>query len=516
MESNAIRSRWFFLVVIVLAGVVAGGVLGSWAARNGYPLFTSGLLTPTLASNGTTAQPGPAPTMPDSFAPVIQPDLPGVVHIFTTKVVKPRYSFQSPFFNNPFFQQFFGNQFGPQGQPQPQKEYALGSGVIVRPDGIVLTNNHVVAGATDIRVTLRDGRDFKAKVLGTDPRTDLAVLRIDASGLTALQLGDSNQMRIGDIVFAIGDPFGVGETVTMGIVSAKGRATLSQIEGAQSIEDFIQTDAAINPGNSGGALINVKGQVIGINTAIMTGGQSEGNIGIGFAIPINLAKFVMNQIIAHGKVERGEMGVSLQAMSNAVAKAFGLPKKEGALIQSVTPGSPAAKAGIRRGDIILKLNGEPVKDRNDLVLKVTQLAPGTTVRTEIYRNGVTRTVPVTLEPSTITVNQQGGSSNSTPGKGTPMEGVQVQTLTPNIAGQLGLPSDTFGVVVRSVDPNSPAADASPVPLQRGVVIQEVNHHRVANTADFDQQVQAAGDKPILLYITTSQGGYYTVVRPSGD
>ncbi len=515
MESNAIRSRWFFLVVIVLAGVVAGGVLGSWAARNGYPLFTSGLLTPTLASNGTTAQPGPAPVMPDSFAPVIQPDLPGVVHIFTTTLVKPRYGSESPFFNNPFFQQFFGNQFGPQAQPQAQKEYALGSGVIVRPDGIILTNNHVVRGATDIRVTLRDGRDFKAKVLGTDPRTDLAVLQINAAGLTALPLGDSNQMRIGDIVFAIGDPFGVGETVTMGIVSAKGRATLSRIEGAQSIEDFIQTDAAINPGNSGGALINVKGQVIGINTAIMTGGQSEGNIGIGFAIPIDLAKFVLNQIVAHGKVERGEIGVSLGPMDNTVAKAFGLPEKEGGLVEKVNPGSPAEKAGIRRGDIILKLNGVPVKDRNDLVLRLSQVAPGTTVQLQIYRNGETRTVPVTLVPSTITVNSQSAPS-STVGKGSPMEGVDVQTLTPDIAGQLGLPSTTFGVVVKSVDPNSPAADARPFPLQRGDVIQEVNHHKVVNSADYEQQVQAAGDKPVLLFVRTNQGGFYVVVSPSSD
>ncbi len=514
MESNAIRSRWFFLVVIVLAGVVAGGVLGSWAARNGYPLFTSGLLTPTLASNGTTAQPGPAPTMPDSFAPVIQPDLPGVVHIFTTKLVKPRYGSESPFFNNPFFQQFFGNQFGPQAQPQPQKEYALGSGVIVRPDGIILTNNHVVAGATDIRVTLRDGRDFKAKVLGTDPRTDLAVLQISADGLTALPLGDSTQMRIGDIVFAIGDPFGVGETVTMGIVSAKGRTTLASIEGQNSIEDFIQTDAAINPGNSGGALINVKGQVIGINTAIMTGGQSQGNIGIGFAIPVNMAKYVMNQIIAHGSVQRGQMGVYLEPMDNTMAKAFGLPKAEGALISSVEPGGPAAKAGIRGGDIILKFNGVPVKDRNDLYLRVNQTAPDTIIHLEIYRNGATHDVSLTLEKSTITVNGQ--SSQGETGKTGPLQGVQVKTLTPDIAGQLGLPSDTYGVVVVSVDPNSPAAEATPVPLQRGDVIQEVNHHKIANTADFGQQVQAAGDNPVLLYVTTAQGGSYIVVRPSGD
>jgi serine protease Do len=504
MEKSAIRSRWIlFLVAIVFAGVVAGGVLGSWAARNGYPLFTSGMLSPTLASN--MAQPGQAPRLPDSFAPVIEPDLPGVVYISTTTVVKRRYS---PFpFNDPFFQQFFGQP--QQQQNVPQKEYGLGSGVIVRSDGVILTNNHVVHGADDIRVTLQNKKSYKAKVLGTDPRTDLAVVKIDATGLTALPLGTSDPLRVGDIVFAIGDPYGVGETVTMGIISAKGRTNVS-IEGPQSIQDFIQTDAAINPGNSGGALINTKGQVVGINTAIVSGGREGGNIGIGFAIPIDLAKSVMDQIIAHGKVIRGQLGVYVQPLSPEMAKQFGLSEAEGALVASVNPGSAAAKAGIKQGDIILKFNGQTVANNNELVLKVTQTPPGTTVHLEVFRDGKTLPISVTLEQATAAGPGAGAAEGAA--KGSALAGVQVQTLTADLANRLGLPPDTTGVVVTAVDPSSPAADA----LQRGVVILEVNRRKVANVTEYDQAVQAAGTKSVLLLVNARGQTGYVLVSPAGQ
>ncbi|HVB98926.1 MAG TPA: Do family serine endopeptidase, partial [Candidatus Dormibacteraeota bacterium] len=461
MEKRATRSWWVFLIAIVFAGVVAGGVLGSWASRNGYPLFTTGVLTPTLASNGATAPPASVGPLPDSFAPIIEPDLPSVVYISTTTVVN-RKTYNSPFFNDPFFQQFFGQQQGP---AVPQKEHALGSGFIVRPDGIIVTNNHVVRGATDIRVTLSDKREFKAKVLGTDARTDLAVLKIDATGLTPLRFGNSSQLRVGDIVFAIGDPFGVGETVTMGIISAKGRSNVG-IEGPRSIQNFIQTDAAINPGNSGGPLINTRGEVIGIDTAIVTGGNgSEGNLGIGFAIPSDLARSVMTQLIEHGKVTRGQLGVNISDVDAVMAKQFGLPKAEGVIVDSVEPGSPAAKAGIQRGDILLEFNGAPVSSMNDLVLQVTQVQPGTKVTVQVFRNGKTFNVyPVLEEASTSTGTQQ--SSNA--GQGSALEGVRVEDLTPQIASQLNLPADTYGVVVVAVDPNGPAAGI----LQRGDVIQE--------------------------------------------
>ncbi|MDE3137383.1 MAG: Do family serine endopeptidase [Acidobacteriota bacterium] len=505
MEKSAIRSRWIlYLVAIVFAGVVAGGVLGSWAARKGYPLFTTGMLSPTFASN--MAQPGQAPNLPGSFAPVIQPDLPGVVYISTTTVIKRRYS---PFpFNDPFFQQFFGQQ--PQ-QNVPEKEYGLGSGVIVRSDGVILTNNHVVHGADDIRVTLQDKKSYKAKVLGTDPRTDLAVIKIDATGLTALPLGASTDLKVGDIVFAIGDPFGVGETVTMGIISAKNRANVS-IEGPNSIQDFIQTDAAINPGNSGGALINTKGQVIGINTAIVSGGGAGegGNIGIGFAIPINLAKSVMEQIVAHGKVVRGQLGVYIQAVSPEIAQHFGLSKAEGALVASVNPGSAAAKAGIKQGDIILKFNGQPVADNNELLLKVSATPPGTTIHLEVFRDGKTIPIAATLEEASATGAGPGTSEGA--GQGSALAGVQVQTLTADIANQLGLSPGATGVVVTSVDPSSPAADA----LQRGMVIQEVNHRKVTNLNEYNQAVQAAGTKSVLLLVNTHGQTGYVVISPSGQ
>jgi serine protease Do len=504
MEKSAFRPRWVLsLVAIVFAGVVAGGVLGSWAARNGYPLFTTGLLSPALASN--VAQPGQAPNLPDSFAPVIHPDLPGVVYISTTTVIKRRYS---PFpFNDPFFQQFFGQQPGQ--EAVPEKEYGLGSGVIVRSDGIILTNNHVVHGADDIRVTLQNKKSYKAKVLGTDSRTDLAVIKIDATGLTALPLGTSSDLRVGDIVFAIGDPFGVGETVTMGIISAKNRANVS-IEGPNSIQDFIQTDAAINPGNSGGALINTKGQVIGINTAIVSGGGQGGNIGIGFAIPINLAKSVMEQIVAHGKVIRGQLGVYIQAVTPELAQQFGLPNAEGALVASVNPDSAAAKAGIKQGDIILKFNGQPVANNNELLLKVSATPPGTTIHLDVFRNGKTIPITATLEEASATGASPGSSQGA--GQGSALAGVQVQTLTADIANQLGLSPGTTGVVVTSIDPSSPAADA----LQRGVVIQEVNHRKVNNVSEYNQAVQAAGTKSVLLLVNTHGQTGYVVISPSGQ
>lgn len=509
MENRAIRSWWIFLIAIVFAGVIAGGVLGSWASRNGYPIFSSGMLTPTLASDTMpAARPsGPAPAMPDSFAPIIHPDLGSVVYIYTTSVVnRPKYNV--PFFNDPFFQQFFGQQFQQQTPSGPIRQHALGSGFVVRSNGIILTNNHVVKGATDIRVVLADKRTFKAKVVGTDARTDLAVLKIPVTGLTPLQFGNSSQMQVGDIVFAIGDPFGIGKTVTMGIISAKGRAGLSGIEGRNSIEDFLQTDAAINPGNSGGPLINTRGQVIGIDTAIVSNGN-EGNIGIGFAIPSDLARNIMTQLIEHGKVSRGQLGVEIGTVDSVMAKQFGLPRTEGVIVDSVQPNSPAAKVGIKRGDIILKFNGQPVTSMENLVLQVTQVQPGTKVSVEIFRDGKTSTVYPVLEQSTVSNNSQQASKS---GQGGALEGVQVQTLTPQIANELNVPPGTFGVVVSSVSQSSPAAGE----LQRGDVIEEINRHRVSNVSTYNQLVQQAGDQPVLLLINHAGQTAYVSISPNGS
>ncbi len=521
MNNSATRSRWLYLVVIVLAGVVAGGVLGSWAARHGDPVFTSGLLSPAFANNNV-AQPGQAPNMPDSFAPVIRPDLPGVVEVSAKIVVHPRTS-MSPFqFNFPGFPQFQAPQQG------PAQETVLGSGFIIRSDGIVLTNDHVVKNGKGIHVTLENGQQYKATVLGTDEQTDLAVLKIDAPGLTALPLGDSSQAHIGDIVFAVGNPLGLsndlggGATVTMGIISAKGRGGVEPGSTSLSIGDFLQTDAAINHGNSGGPLINTRGQVVGVDTAIATEG-GQGNIGIGFAIPIDLAKNVADQIIAHGKVVRGQMGVSLQVRFTADdAQQLGLPKLEGALVLQVTPGGPADKAGIKFGDVILKINGRPVQDSNQLVLDVTELPPGTIVHLEVFRNGRTFPASLTLtqRPSGLTPSSQQASESSGPSGNNPMAGVSVQALTPDVISALNresnvpLPTGIHGVIVSSVDPNSPAAED----LTRGVIIEEVNRRPVTSVSEYDDAVRANGDKPVFLYIydPRSGGAAFVTIRPPNE
>jgi serine protease Do len=439
----------------------------------------------------------------DGYSKAIDPALPAVVNISSTKVVRNLDNSPNPFLNDPFFRQFFGDELGPtQQQPQTEREHSLGSGVIVNPDGYVLTNNHVVDGASDIEVFTRDKKKFRAKLVGTDPRTDVAVLKIDGSHLPSLTLGDSSRLKVGDVVFAIGDPFGVGETATMGIVSATGRAFGGAIE---HYEDFIQTDAAINPGNSGGALLDLHGDLIGINTAILTGGGG-GNQGVGFAIPINMARNVMEQIAEHGKVIRGQLGVAIQSVDADMAKAFGLKQGGGALVAEVTPGSPAAKAGIQRGDIILDLNGQPVNAPDDLSLHIAQTAPGTTVHLTIAREGKTRDVAVTLGEMTESTDAAAAGESA----GASLKGIQVQNLTASIARDLDLTPGVRGVVITSVDQSSAAAAAG---LQRGDVIQEVNQKPVANVAEYDRALSASGNQPVLLLIARGHSTRYVVVEP---
>jgi serine protease Do len=399
------------------------------------------------------------------------------------------------------FQQFFGQQFGPE-QPQSEREQSLGSGVIITSDGTIVTNNHVIEGATDIKVDLPDKREFKAKLIGTDAKTDIAVLKIDATGLPTLRLGDSSKLQVGDVIFAIGDPFGVGETATMGIVSATGRGGNLGIE---NYEDFIQTDAAINPGNSGGAMIDLHGDLIGINTAILTGGGG-GNQGIGFAIPINMAHSVMDQIVTHGKVVRGYLGLLPQDVTPTLAKQFGINQAGGALVGQVEPDTPAAKAGLKRGDVILRLNGQPVNSANDLRLSISQTAPGTTVKLGVSRDGKMQDFSVTLGELPEKVAQEGAGKEGGQGG---LQGVEVQTLTPDIAQQLQLPVGTKGVVVTEVDPSSPAASE----LNRGDVIQEVNHKPVANVAEYRQAIASAGNQPVLLLVNQGGGTKYVVIEP---
>jgi Do/DeqQ family serine protease len=358
-----------------------------------------------------------------------------------------------------------------------------------------------VDGATDIKVFLPDKRQFKGKIVGTDPKTDIAVVKIDASELPTVTFGDSSKLQVGDLAFAIGDPFGIGETATMGIVSATGRNGLD----IEDYEDFIQTDAAINPGNSGGALVNAQGELIGINTAILSRGG--GNQGIGFAIPINMARHVMDEILKNGKVVRGYLGVLIQEVTPSLAKAFNVPQGKGALIGDVTADGPAAKAGLQKGDVIEALNGQTVDGINNLRLQIASMAPGTVAHLKVLRNTQERDVAVTLGELPEKANQ---ASPTSPGESSLMRGVQVDTLTPGIARDLGVDPGTKGVVVTSVASDSPAADAG---LQRGDVIEQINRQDVINVSDYNRLVTEAGKQTIVLLVNRGGQTSFIVVQP---
>ncbi len=360
-------------------------------------------------------------------------------------------------------------------------------------------------------MTLSDGRDFTGKVVGADPQTDVAVVKINSNGLPTLPFANSDAARVGDLCFAIGNPFGQDHTVTMGIVSAKGR----HLESGTYIQNFIQTDAAINPGNSGGALINARGELIGMNTMILTGGGASfggeaGNIGIGFAVPSNMAKQVMDQIIKGGKVSRGYMGVSLQNVTPELAQQFGVKDAHGAIIADVTPGAPGDKAGLKSGDVITAIDGKKVEGSDDLTMDVISHAPGTTVSLDIIRNGQPMKVNVTLgqRPGGVgwdQPNQRGGENGDSEDNGSngnaSARGISVETLTPDLAQQIGAPENTRGVVVDDVDQSSPAADAG---IQRGLVITSVDRHPVTNSQEFKRLMSEAQGKPVLL--TINNGG----------
>jgi serine protease Do len=360
----------------------------------------------------------------------------------------------------------------------------------------------VVEGATTVKVMLSDRREFTAKIIGTDPQSDIAVVKIEAKNdLPVLPLSDSSKAQVGDMCLAIGNPFGIGQTVTMGIVSATGRNSL----GIESYEDFIQTDAAINPGNSGGALINARGELIGINTAILSG--SGANAGVGFAIPINMARNVMDQLMKSGKVIRGYLGAMLQNVDPNVAKAFGLPSgTAGAAITSIDSGTPADKAGLKQGDVITAVNGENIADMAQLRLRIASFAPGTTVRLHTFRDGKPQDVNVTLaeRPSDKELARSrrggGGGQGGENGQPSSLNGVSVEELTPQIAQQLGLDRNVVGVVVTDVDEASAASEAG---LQQGDVIQQVNRQPVRNTNDFDRLTRNANGT-VLLFV--NRGG----------
>ena len=480
MKNNRFWRRPQAVLLAAALSLGIGGIGLFGASRFAY-------LHPPLALKTASADEGPS----RGFAPVAKKVLPAVVSISSSKVTKVSNDLsQLP--DDPFFRQFFGNgsdsPFNSPRQAPEQHEQALGSGVIMTPDGYLLTNNHVVDGANEIRVTLSDKREFKATVVGTDPKSDLAVLKIDASNLPCITLADSSKVQVGDYALAIGDPFGVGQTVTMGIVSATGRTGL----GIEQYEDFIQTDAPINPGNSGGALVNDRGELIGINTAIIAHG-SGGNQGIGFAIPVNMARNVMQQIVEHGKVTRAYLGVVPQDVTPEIARDFGVNSSRGALIGDVSPNSPAQRSGLEKGDIVLDVNGNPVADSNDLRMKISMMPPDSEVNLKIWRNGGEREVAVRL--GVLPTEQAAVEHNDTGANDDALAGVSAQDLDAGSARELGVPPDTPGVVVTNVIPSSDAAAAG---LRSGDIIQEVNRQPVRNMSDFEHALRSSKDHPLLL------------------
>jgi serine protease Do/serine protease DegQ len=431
---------------------------------------------PQLRVDATPISEGKAPLLA-SYADVVEPVQKAVVSVYSSKIVARR---EVP---NPMLRQIFPDL---QDQVRERKEEGLGSGVIVTADGYIITNNHVVEGADEFSVLLPDEREFKAKLIGADPKTDVAVIKIEAGNLPTVTLSDSDQIRVGDVVFAVGNPLGVGQTVTMGIVSAKGRNKLGLLENVQGYEDFIQTDAAINMGNSGGALVDARGRLVGINSAIVS--TTRGNIGIGFAIPVNLASSIMHSLIETGTVARGYLGVSPESVTPEFAETLGLPKgTKGVVIADVTPGSPAEKADLKRTDVILSVNGRALSSLEDLRLTIAQSMPGSKVILNIVRDGSAHPVEVTLGVLAEKPNEL-------------LAGVEAAKLTDDLRRRLNIDLRVEGLLITHVDDRSPYADR----LAPNVVIMEINRIPATDVAA-SKELLRLGERNLLLIFY--RGGY---------
>jgi len=471
--------------VFLLSGVLVGVL---FSAGSGWmsPATSAPSLSP-VALNGS-----------NGFPAVAKATMPAVVNISTTRVVKNQGGHPAaPFMDDPVFRHFFGDEFNKRFQiPRERRENSLGSGVIVSADGYIVTNAHVVEKADEIKVLLSDKREFTGKVVGSDPKSDIAVIKISGKDLPILNWGDSEKLEVGEYVLAIGNPFGLNSTITLGIVSAVGRANM----GIEQYENFIQTDAAINPGNSGGALVNTRGELIGINTAIFS--RTGGNMGIGFAIPSNMAKGVMDSLIKTGKVVRGYLGVSIQDVSTEIAKQFGLDKAQGALVSDVVAGSPADKAGLKTGDVILRYDGQEIENSTMLRHRVAETLVGKSTELEVQRDKkpVKLSVKVAEQPKDMSAS---GESVKSADKSAALAGLEVRNLAPDTMRQLNLPRGIRGVVVTQVESGSAAEKAG---VQPGDVIVELNRKPVQSIDDFQRLSAKLGKSDTVLLLIARQGG----------
>ncbi len=464
------KAKVFFLS---LAVGLAAGLLTLQAQTKKTAPNKSGLPHPDVKVDVTAVGEGKAPVL-TSYADVLGSVRPAVVSVYSTKVVKQVVP--------EFYRQLFGGNI----QGQEQKLSGLGSGVIIASDGYILTNNHVVEDADELEVQLGDERKFPAKLIGTDPKTDIAVIKIDAKDLPFLTLADSDKLRVGDIVFALGNPLGIGQTVTMGIISATGRKNVNLLTDREpdAYEDFIQTDAAINQGNSGGALVDARGRLVGINSGIAT--TNRGNIGIGFAVPINLARSVMSSLIEYGTVIRGYLGVQTQTLTADDAEALKLPRTtRGVIIADLSPkDGPAAKAGLQRDDIIVSVNGREIATREDLRLVIAQTPPGTKVALEILRDGKSKSIDVTL-----------GKLDDAAADGEFLPGVTVQSITTELRNELRIPREVEGIVITEISPKSPYGDVFPV----GAVIEQINKVPITDLASAKRATREGRNLALVYY-----------------
>ncbi len=467
--------------------------------------FLLGGITYYLLSKTTSSYMSFAPRVPKqmeetsrAFSEIVRAVSPAVVNISSTKVIKKQPTPFDEFFD--FLYPF------PDGRGKRWKEQSLGSGVIVSPDGYIVTNNHVVEQADEIKVILIDKKSFKAKIVGSDPKTDIAIIKIDAKGLPVLPWGDSERLQVGEFVLAIGNPFGLSHTVTMGIISAVGRADV----GITDYENFIQTDAAINPGNSGGPLVNIKGELIGINTAIFS--KTGGYQGIGFTVPTNMVRIVMDQLIKQGKVTRGWLGITIQELTPEIAQKFGLKQSEGALVSDVAKGSPAHRAGMARGDIILEFNGKKVRDVATLRNMVAQSKVGSQVEIKVLR----RDREITLKANIMELPTEMGdvvpsSSNSMDMSDSALSGITVMDINAAVAKQLGIDRDEKGVVIVKIEHGSSAEDAG---LRKGDVVQEIDRQRINGLNDFNKATsKIRTEDTVLLFVNRSGRKFYVALPP---